>query len=86
MTTSERLSPVEAIMWRAGVDARLRMTVGSLTLLDRPIEQEAVLERIAAAVAAVPRLRSRLDDPSRRGARPAWIDDGTFDPGGTCGP
>ena len=32
----ERLSPVEAIMWRAGQDPGLRMIVGNLLILDRP--------------------------------------------------
>ena len=30
----ERLSPVEAIMWRAGQDPGLRMIVGNLIILD----------------------------------------------------
>ena len=29
-----RLSPIEAIMWKAGRDARLRMTVGVVMVLD----------------------------------------------------
>jgi len=33
---NDRLSPIEAIMWRVGQDATLRMTVGALVLLDRP--------------------------------------------------
>ena len=32
---ADRLSPMEAIMWRVGQDATLRMTVGALVILDR---------------------------------------------------
>jgi len=79
MTRSERLSPVEAIMWRVGQDTTLRMTVGGLALLDRLPERAALLERLDDAADEAPRLRWRLDDPSRRRARPAWVDDDDFD-------
>ena len=58
----ERLSPVEAIMWRAGQDAALRMTVGNLMVLDQAPPRAALEERLAEVSAAVPRLRQRPDD------------------------
>ena len=45
MTRSERLSPVEAIMWRVGQDATLRMIVGNLIILDRTPTRSALAER-----------------------------------------
>ena len=80
MARSERLSPVEAIMWRVGHDATLRMTVGTLAVLDRAPDLQALLDRFTAASEQAPRLRWRLDDPSRLRARPAWVDDRPFDP------
>ena len=71
----ERLSPVEAIMWRAGQDPALRMTVGTLMVLDQRVTREALEERLVQAGAAAPRLRRRPDDPTGARARPVWIDD-----------
>ena len=72
---ADRLSPMEAIMWRVGQDATLRMTVGALVLLDRPPSFDALTERLAFAMDNAPRLRRRPDDPSAMRARPAWVDD-----------
>ena len=71
----ERLSPMEAIMWRVGQDATLRMTVGALILLDRPPTTKALEERLALVADHVPRLRKRPDDPTAMRTRPAWVDD-----------
>ena len=71
----ERLSPMEAIMWRVGQDATLRMTVGALILLDRPPTTKALEERLALVADRVPRLRKRPDDPTAMRTRPAWVDD-----------
>jgi diacylglycerol O-acyltransferase / wax synthase len=71
----ERLSPMEAIMWRVGQDATLRMTVGALVILDRPPTAKALEERLAAVAEHVPRLRKRPDDPTAMRTRPAWVDD-----------
>ena len=32
---AERLSPIETVMWRAGQDPTLRMTIGTLVVLDQ---------------------------------------------------
>ena len=44
---TDLLSPMEAIMWRVGQDATLRMTVGALVILDRPPTIAALAERLA---------------------------------------
>ena len=72
---TDQLSPMEAIMWRVGQDATLRMTVGALIILDRPPTTEALSERLAFAADQAPRLRRRPDDPTAMRARPAWVDD-----------
>ena len=76
---SERLTPIEAIMWRAGQDPGLRMTVGNLMILDRAPTREELEERIAAAAADMPRLRWRPDDASVLRGRPAWVDEDGFE-------
>ena len=72
---NERLSPMEAIMWRVGQDATLRMTVGALLILDRPPTTKALAERLSVVASHVPRLQRRPDDPTAMRTRPAWIDD-----------
>ena len=72
---SDQLSPMEAIMWRVGQDATLRMTLGALIIVDRPPTTEALGERLAFAAGKAPRLRRRPDDPTALRPRPAWVDD-----------
>ena len=78
---TDRLSPMEAIMWRVGQDATLRMTVGALAILDRTPTTEALAERLAFAADNAPRLRRRPDDPTAMRARPSWVDDDDPSPG-----
>ncbi len=61
-------------MWRAGHDATLKMTVGNVVILDRVPDQKALAERLATAADVAPRLRWRLDDPTRTRSRPSWVD------------
>ncbi len=69
------LSPMEAIMWRVGQDATLRMTVGALMILDQPPTTAALTERLKMVTAQAPRLRRRPDDPTALRTRPAWVED-----------
>lgn len=78
---TDQLSPLEAIMWRVGQDATLRMTVGALIVLDRAPTIEALTERFAVAARHAPRLQRRPDDPTAIRARPAWVDDPDPAPG-----
>jgi WS/DGAT/MGAT family acyltransferase len=72
---STRLTPIEAIMWRAGQDPTLRMTVGDLMVLDRAPTSDELATRLTEAAAKTPRLRRRPDDPAGLRLLPAWIDD-----------
>src|SRR4051812_27496747 len=66
---------MEAIMWRVGQDATLRMTLGVIVILDRSPTAAVLTERVAGAIERSPRLRQRPDDPTAVRARPYWIDD-----------
>ena len=67
-----RLTPIEAIMWRAGQDPNLRMTVGALVLLGRPVDRDALVERLDKAAGEASRLRVLPDDASHQQLRPWW--------------
>ncbi|MDZ4827642.1 MAG: wax ester/triacylglycerol synthase family O-acyltransferase [Actinomycetota bacterium] len=71
----DRLSPIEAIMWKAGQDPTLRMTVGLMMVLDRAPSYDALVERFAAVIKRSPRLQSRPGDSSFAHARPQWVED-----------
>ena len=75
----ERLTSIEAIMWRAGQDSALRMTIGNLMLLDRLPDRAALEARLAEAADRTPRLRQYPDDPNLVRVRPAWVDDVGFE-------
>jgi WS/DGAT/MGAT family acyltransferase len=69
------LTSLESVMWRAGQDAGLRMTVGALIVLDRPPGAAALRTRLQTAIDATVRLRQRPERaPSARG-RTVWVED-----------
>jgi diacylglycerol O-acyltransferase / wax synthase len=78
---SDRLSPIEAVMWRVEHEPTLRMTLGNLMILDRPPTRSELVDRLTSAADQAPRLRRRPDDPSRLRRRPVWVDDPGFDAG-----
>jgi WS/DGAT/MGAT family acyltransferase len=78
-TVDDRLSPIEAIMWKAGQDPRLRMTVGLVMVLDRVPSYDSLVERFAAVMKFSPRLRSRPGDESLVHTCPAWVEDNVLD-------
>ena len=71
----DRLSPIEAVMWRAGHDPSLRMTVGIVMVLDRAPSLEALEERFAAVIKRSPRLQLRPGGESFGHTTPAWLED-----------
>ncbi|MET0324303.1 MAG: wax ester/triacylglycerol synthase domain-containing protein [Ilumatobacteraceae bacterium] len=76
---SPTLSPLETILWRAGQDPILRMTVGNLIILDARPDLDDLVDRLATVAQAAPRLAWRLDDPTRTRTRPGWAANPTFD-------
>jgi diacylglycerol O-acyltransferase len=74
----DRLTSIEAIMWRAGQDSALRMTIGNLIVLDRLPERKAVEARLEEGAEKAPRLKQRPDDSMFVRARPVWVEDADF--------
>src|SRR4051812_12767290 len=72
---SERLSPIEAVMWRAGQDPTLRMAIGTLVVLDRSPSRDALVARLEAAVSEVPRLAAHPERLAAGPGRPTWTPD-----------
>ncbi len=75
----ERLSPIEAVMWKAGHDPRLRMTVGVVLVLDHAPSYDALAGRLAAVMKSSRRLRLRPGNDSFVHASPAWVEDDVLD-------
>jgi diacylglycerol O-acyltransferase len=75
-----RLSPIEAVMWRAGHDPSLRMTVGIVMVLDRAPSLEALEERFAAVIKRSPRLQLRPGGESFGHPTPMWLESDAPDP------
>ena len=73
------LTPIEAIMWRAGHDETLRMTVGTLLVLDRAPSADQLVERLSAAACRAPRLQRRPGDRPSTWANPPWVGETGFD-------
>jgi diacylglycerol O-acyltransferase / wax synthase len=71
--TGDRLSPMEALMWRLEGDRALSTAFGSITFFDREPDPERLRARIGAAVEAIPRLRHRIAAPPRPHAGHRWV-------------
>ena len=78
---SERMGPIDSIMWGIGQDATLRMSIGNLIVLDRAPTRSALAERLGVAAEHAPRLRQRPDVLPGLRTRPAWVDEEAFDAG-----
>ena len=66
-------------MWRLEGDPHLSSAVGTVTLLDRPPDFDALRRRMQHAVSAVPRLRQRVRSSPGNLTPPVWVDDPEFD-------
>jgi len=71
----DRLSPIEAIMWKAGQDPTLRMTVGFVLVLDRAPSYDSLVDRFAEVMKCSPRLQSRPGGQSFAHASPLWVEE-----------
>jgi WS/DGAT/MGAT family acyltransferase len=73
------MSDLEAMMWRAEADPRLRSTGVVVDVLDHAPDWERLVDAHAWAVQLIPRLEQRVvEDPLRLGA-PAWARAREFD-------
>jgi WS/DGAT/MGAT family acyltransferase len=71
---TDQLSPIESIMWRVGQDPVLRMTVGALLVLDKPLSVDVLVERLRHVTNQAPLLHRRPEAAAGR-LRPLWIDE-----------
>lgn len=73
------MNPVEALMWRAEADPRLRSTIVSVEELDVVPEWDRFLAAHEWATRMVPRFRQRVVEPALGFGRPTWATDRDFD-------
>jgi WS/DGAT/MGAT family acyltransferase len=76
-----RMSPAEALMWRAEGDPRTRSSGVLLEVLDSVPEWDRFLAAHAHATRAIPRLRDRVVEPLLPVVAPTWTEDRHFDLG-----
>ena len=76
--SERRMSDAEALMWQAERDPVLRSSFLSITLLDRPPDMTRFRDRMALAVAEIPRLRQRVVAPPGGIGPPEWAEDPEF--------
>jgi diacylglycerol O-acyltransferase len=73
------MNAVEALMWRAEEDPRLRSTVCGLEELDTVPEWDRFVAAHEWATRLVPRFRQRVVEPLGGLGAPAWVTDPDFD-------
>ncbi len=73
------MSDAEAMMWNIEHDPRLSSNIGSIAILDQPLNFEYLKLRVAKAVADLPRMRERVAPVLGRLSPPVWIPDAEFD-------
>lgn len=76
---AREMNGVEALMWRAEGDPRLRSTITSLELLDTTPDWERFLAAHDWATRVVPRFRQRVVEPALGMGTPSWVVDPHFD-------
>jgi diacylglycerol O-acyltransferase / wax synthase len=73
--TSDELSPLETLMWRADTDRAMRSTVMAVELLDREPDWNRLVDAHEWACRMVPRLRDRVFEPFGFVGAPIWVRD-----------
>jgi diacylglycerol O-acyltransferase / wax synthase len=69
---SDELNGLEAVMWRAEADPRLRSTIVAVEVLDRAPDWERFLAAHERGSRLVPRFRKRVEDPGLGPLRWVW--------------
>src|SRR5947209_626575 len=78
MRFERKMTDAEAMMWNVEKDPWLSSNIGTVTILDRPVDFDAFCLRIANAVADIPRMRERVVPALGRLAPPSWEPDPEF--------
>lgn len=73
------LNTLEALMWRAEADPRMRSTIAAVELLDSTPEWDRLHLAHEWGSRLVPRFRQRVVEPPLGIGLPAWEDDPTFE-------
>ncbi len=73
------LNALEALMWRAEADPRLRSTIVALELLDCAPDWDRYLAAHDWATRLIPRFRMKVAEPLMGVGRPTWTVDQDFD-------
>lgn len=73
------MNALEALMWRAEADPRLRSTICALELLDRTPDWERFLAACDWGTRMVPRFRQKVVEPLLGLGSPCWVNDPDFD-------
>jgi diacylglycerol O-acyltransferase / wax synthase len=77
--TEREMNGVEALMWRAEADPRLRSTICGLEELDTTPDWDRFLAAHEWGTRLVPRFRQRVVEPALGMGVPAWVVDPDFD-------
>lgn len=75
------MSDSDALLWNVGRDPLLRMTITGLMVLPAPPSMEEVAAGLEGLSRAVPKFRSRVEEPPPWGGGPRWVEDPNFDLG-----
>ncbi|HUF83560.1 MAG TPA: wax ester/triacylglycerol synthase domain-containing protein [Acidimicrobiia bacterium] len=73
------MSDAEGLMWRLEKDPHLSSSFGTVLILDRAPDFDALRRRMERAVVGVPRLGHRVQPAPANLAPPVWVDDPEFD-------
>jgi WS/DGAT/MGAT family acyltransferase len=79
VSDERKMSDAEGLMWRLERDPQLGSTFGTVSVLDRPPDFDALRARMERATLAVPRLRWRVHPTPANLSAPTWVDDPDFD-------
>ncbi len=74
----DRMSDMDALVWAAERDPRLRSTVTAVAVLDGPVDRAALWRRLDRASRRIPRLRQRVVPDPYGIAPPRWEIDPDF--------
>ena len=72
---ARRMSDTEALMWRLEKDPYLASTFANITVLDKPLNSDALLARLERTSYVFPRLRRKVQPVPGNFGAPLWVED-----------